>query len=307
MQDTIVSATAQTVPTGVSRISGPLSTTLAGNGADAVDVDIAILDSGIAPQPDLNVVGGKACNTSNTADANGHGSHVAGTAAARDDGNGVVGVAPGARLWAVKVLGSNGSGSTSQVICGIDWVTANASTIEVANMSLGGRGSEGNCNDGGYRQAICRAVSAGVTFVVAAGNDHRDARRYVPATFPEVITVSALSDFNGAPGGGAPSTCRSDQDDTLANYSNFGADIDLVAPGTCIVSTWKNGGLATLSGTSMASPHVAGAAALFKSLNPLATPAQVKAALIAGANLNWTQTSEDRDGIKEPLLNVAAL
>jgi subtilisin family serine protease len=117
--------------------------------------------------------------------------------------------------------------------------------------------------------------------------------------------VSALTDFNGQPGGGAAATCRADEDDTFANFSNFGADVDLIAPGVCILSTYLGSGYATLSGTSMASPHVAGAAALYKANHPGATPAQVKAALQSAGSLNWTDT-DDPDPIKEPLLNVDA-
>ncbi|HEV3364805.1 MAG TPA: S8 family serine peptidase, partial [Acidimicrobiia bacterium] len=163
--DRELEATAQALPTGIRRIDGQLSSTISGDGAGAVGVDIAILDTGIdLDHPDLNVVGGVNCSTGSTSDdGNGHGTHVAGTAAAKDDGVGVVGVAPGARLWAVRVLDNTGNGTWTSVICGIDWVTARASTIEVANMSLGGAGSAGTCTDGGLRQAICRSVASGVT------------------------------------------------------------------------------------------------------------------------------------------------
>jgi subtilisin family serine protease len=153
--------------------------------------------------------------------------------------------------------------------------------------------------------AICRSVQAGVTYAVAAGNSAADANNFVPATYSEVITVSALADFNGQPGGGAPATCRADEDDTFANFSNFGADVDIIAPGVCILSTYLGTGYNTLSGTSMASPHVAGAAALYKSTHPSATPAQVKTALQAAGNLNWNDT-DDPDPTKERLLNVDA-
>jgi subtilisin len=138
-------------------------------------------------------------------------------------------------------------------------------------------------------------VGSGVTFAVAAGNDATDVANQVPAAFPEVITVSALADFNGLPGGGAASTCRSDQDDTLADFSNYGAGVDLIAPGVCIHSTWNDGGYGTISGTSMASPHVAGAAALYRADFPGTTPAQVESALKSGGNLGWS-TSGDPDG-----------
>jgi subtilisin len=218
-----------------------------------------------------------------------------------------VGMAPGARIWPVKVLNAAGVGSTSDVICGIDYVTANADQIEVANMSLGGGGEDdGNCgetNNDAQHQAICASVAAGVTYVVAAGNDSADAATSTPAAYDEVITVSALADFNGQPGGGAASTCRSDVDDTFANFSNYGADVDLIAPGTCIHSTWMNGGYDTISGTSMASPHVAGGAALYLANNPGATPAQVQSALESAGSSDWNAT-DDPDSTKEPLLDV---
>jgi subtilisin len=208
----------------------------------------------------------------------------------------------------VKVLSAIGIGFTSEVICGIDYVAANASQIEVANMSLGGTGSDdgtcGNTSGDAQHRAICAAVGAGVTFVVAAGNDASDAAGFVPAAYDEVVTVSALADFNGQPGGGAASTCRADGDDTLADFSNFGADVDLIAPGVCIDSTYMLGGYDTLSGTSMASPHAAGGAALYLANNPGASPAQVKSALQAAGSLDWNN-SDDPDGVKERLLNVA--
>lgn len=295
----------QTIPTGILRINGDLSSTASGNGSGSVNVDVAVIDTGIdLTHPDLNVVGGVNCSTGNSyKDGHGHGSHVAGTIGAIDNDFGVVGVAPGARLWAVRVLNNAGSGSWSSVICGVDWVTANASVIEVANMSLGGTGSEEGCNDNGLQEAICNSVAAGVTYVVAAGNESDDAANHVPAAYDQVITVSALADFNGEPGGGAAATCRSDVDDTFANFSNYGSDVDLIAPGVCIESTWKGGGYNTISGTSMASPHVAGAAALYKASNPGASPAQVQNALQNAGNFDWNNV-DDPDNIKEPLLDV---
>lgn len=297
----------QSLPTGIDRIDADTNATAQIDGIDQrVDVDVAIIDTGIDPtHPDLNVVDGKNCSRGNSwADGNGHGTHVSGTVAALDNGIGVVGVAPGARLHAVRVLDNSGSGSWSSVICGIDWVTSRASTIKVANMSLGGTASEGTCTDGGLHQAICASVNAGVTYVVAAGNSAVDAKTSVPASFDQVITVSALADFNGQPGGGAAATCRTDVDDTFADFSNYGADVDIIAPGVCIQSTWKGGGYNTISGTSMATPHVTGAAALYKATNPSATPTQVQAALQAAGTDNWA-TGTDPDGTHEPLLNVA--
>jgi subtilisin len=305
-EDRVFTIQAQSIPTGITRIDANLSSTQSGNGSGSVNVDVAVIDTGIQTNhPDLNVVGGKNCSTGGSYnDGHGHGTHVAGTIGAKDDGVGVVGVAPGARLWAVRVLNNAGSGTTSSIICGVDWVTANAAIIEVANMSLGGSGSDSNCggNDT-YHNAICRSVNAGVTYVVAAGNSSANANNFRPATYEEVITVSALADFDGVAGGLGSATCRDDVDDTFANFSNYGADVDLIAPGVCILSTWKGSGYNTISGTSMASPHVAGAAALYKANNPSATPAQVKNALINNGNYNWNN-GDDPDGIKEPLLNV---
>jgi subtilisin len=311
--DGVVTTTAQTMPTGINRIDAEQSPTAAIDGVDSrVNVDVAVIDTGVdLDHPDLNVhrQGAHNCSTGNSADdGNGHGSHVAGTIGALDNNIGVVGVAPGARIWPVRVLNNAGSGTWADVICGIDYVTAHANEIEVANMSLGGSGADSACgtNADAMHEAICASVAAGVTYAVAAGNSASNASGFVPATFAEVITVSALADFNGQPGGGAAPTCRSDVDDTLADFSNFGADVDLIAPGVCVLSSWKGGGYNTISGTSMASPHVAGGAALYKATHPSDSPAMVKAALQAAGSTNWSNV-DDRDGIKENLLNVATL
>ena len=312
--DTMVRTTAQTTPTGVDRANADTSPTAAIDGTDErVNVDVAVIDTGVdLDHPDLNVYrpGAVDCSLGGLSpdDQNGHGTHVAGTIGALDNGAGVVGMTPGARIWPVKVLNATGAGTTSDVICGIDYVTAHADQIEVANMSLGGEGRDDrNCgltNGDAQHQAICESVEAGVTYTVAAGNSSANAATTTPAAYNEVITVSALSDFNGRPGGGAAPTCRNDVDDTFANYSNYGRDVDVIAPGTCIRSTWMNGGYNTVSGTSMASPHVAGAAALYLAGHPAATPAQVRSALRAAGSNTWND-ADDPDSTKEPLLDVA--
>lgn len=302
---------AQTIPTGVQRIFAPGNVNLDIDGADdfRVDVDVAVIDTGIDyKHPDLNVVarvdcssltGG--CKNNSGNDGHGHGSHVAGTIGALDNGIGAVGVAPGARLWAVKVLRNNGSGYISSIVAGIDWVTARASSIEVANMSLGCE-----CTSSAMNTAISNSVSAGVIYVVAAGNSAKDSSTFSPANHPDVITVSALADFDGIPGGLGAATCRADQDDTLADFSNFGSSVEIAAPGVCIYSTWKSGGYNTISGTSMASPHVAGAAALLASRNNPNSKADVlniRATLVNNGNFGWTDDSGD--GVQEPLLDVS--
>jgi subtilisin len=321
----------QVLPTGVDRVNAELSPTAAiatpdggtvGTGDSQspeaeLAVDVAVIDTGVdLDHPDLNVhtAGAKNCSTGRSADdGNGHGTHVAGTIAARDNTEGVAGVAPGARIWPVRVLNNAGSGTWSDVLCGIDYVTENAGDIEVANMSLGGPGSDdgacGTKNNDALHQAICESVDSGVTYVVAAGNASEDAANSVPAAYPEVITVSALADFDGAPEGLSGSTCRPDEDDTFADFSNHGTAVDLIAPGVCIESTWKGGGYDTISGTSMASPHVAGGAALYIAgggLTGVSTAnraATVRSALVNDGNLSW-DAADGRDGIQEPLLDV---
>jgi subtilisin family serine protease len=324
-QDTLVEAYAQTIPDGITRIgAAPLL-----NGT-ALDVDVAVIDTGIdMAHSDLNVVGGVDCVRPSRktgeckaggSDDNGHGTHVAGTIAALDNADGVVGVAPGARLYAVKVLDSAGSGTRSGVIAGIDWVTANAGIIDVANMSLGGGGSDdtdgADCglSTDAEHIAICNAIAAGVTFVVAAGNESTNAANSVPSSYDEVITVSALADFDGALGGlgsgsYAFSSCTESVDDSLACFSNYGHDVDIMAPGVGIYSTTLGGGYGSKSGTSMASPHVAGAAARLLAENPSWTPADVRAALLAAADGApcagpFGVCTDDPDGIQEPLLMV---
>jgi subtilisin family serine protease len=315
----------QIYPTGISRIGARLSKAAKIDGVDdRVDADVAILDTGIAKVPDLNVAGGYDCSTSNHArwrDVYGHGTHVAGTVGAIDNGSGVVGVAPGVRLWAVKVIDDSGSGMLSWYACGIDWVFAQRDPldpskplIEAVNMSITKWGHDdgacGTLNNDFLHAAICRLVKSGVTVVAAAANDSGNAALRVPGSYDEVITVSALADTDGKPGGLGGHLCFSwggyDTDDTFADFSNYGPDVDLIAPGKCIYSTVPGGGYKYMSGTSMAAPHVTGAVALVKATRPYFTPAEVKEALQYLGNLNWRVTT-DPDKTHEKLLDVSRL
>jgi len=264
---------AQSIPTGIDRIDAEA---LANEG---VGVGVAVLDTGIdLTHPDLKAnlsTYSKNCilTARSATDDNGHGTHVAGTIAALDNTIGVVGVAPKAKLFAVKVLNKNGSGSWSTIICGLDWVKANAANlgINVINMSIGGTGSSdnncGNTNNDALHKALCRTRDAGITNVVAAGNESKNASLSVPAAYNDaVITVSALADSDGKAGALGAATSYG-ADDSFATFSNFGSAVDIAAPGVSIKSTYKGGVYATMSGTSMATPHVAGAAALYISKN----------------------------------------
>jgi subtilisin family serine protease len=263
----------QVATRGFRRVGGlNMSSVTVDNKDDKTDADIAIVDSGVQPdQPDLRVAGGVDCadNTGNWGDVNGHGTMVAGIVAAKDNKFGIVGVAAGARIWSVRVLDSNLNGEDSALLCGLDWITANSKTINVANLSLEAPGSDdGNCgmtNHDPVHYAICQSVDKGVVYVAAAGNDATNVKNVVPAAYSEVIATSGIADSDGAPGGhGAPDPCMGLPDDTFAPFSNFGARIDIAAPSVCISSLYTGSNVATDSGTSFASPFVAGAAAVYE-------------------------------------------
>ena len=320
-QDVVVRVAAQILPTGIDRINAELNPAAQIDGVDVlaerIDVDIAILDTGIdLDHPDLNVFSYTYCkqqgpfnancanNDVSANDIHGHGTHVAGIAAAIDNTINVVGVAPGARLWAIKVLEDDGFGSGAQIIAGVDYVTQHFADIEVANLSLTGDGTFQALDD-----AIAAAVAKGVVFTLAAGNDGVDVSTVFPAGHPDAITVSAFEDYDGILGGVSGNT----QDDTFAGWSNDGAGIDMMAPGVIIRSTKTGGGTRNMSGTSMAAPHVAGAAALYLSQNPGADPVSVKTALLDTADYTPCANSadgtcaDDFDGIQEPLLMYKSL
>lgn len=229
----------QVTPWGINRVGGASSS----NGT------AWILDTGVdLDHPDLNVdtelsavFVSRGPGSGSPDDGNGHGTHVAGTIAALDNDQGVVGVAAGASVVGVKVLDNRGSGSYSDIIAGIDYVASNASSGDVANMSLGGGTSEA------LDDAVRNAADQGIYFAVAAGNDGADANNYSPARveYNNVWTISAT-----------------DESDGFASFSNWSGPTDppveYAAPGAAILSLWSDGGTNTISGTSMASPHAAG-------------------------------------------------
>ncbi len=248
-------------------LSRSFTTTATGAGVTAYVIDTGIRTSHV----DFGgraVSGFDAVDGGTADDCNGHGTHVAGTT-----GGNAYGVAKSVRLVAVRVLDCAGSGATSGVIAGVDWVTGNhaAGAPAVANMSLGGGSSAA------LDQAVARSIADGVTYAVAAGNDGGGLQDFLgqsnacngsPAKVPAALTVGAT-----------------DANDNRASYSNIGRCLDLFAPGSAIASAWSTGDTATntISGTSMATPHVAGVAALYLQGNPSASPATVASAIVGGA------------------------
>ncbi|MGA4797501.1 S8 family serine peptidase [Streptomyces lavendulocolor] len=215
-------------------------------------------------------------NDNDASDGNGHGTHVAGTIAGAAHG-----VAKKAKVVAVRVLDDNGSGTTEQVVAGIDWVTKNHQGPSVANMSLGGG------VDPALDAAVSKAIASGVTFAIAAGNESSDAGQSSPARVPEAITVAS-----------------STKDDQQSDFSNYGSVVDVYAPGSDITSAWNDSdeGTKTISGTSMATPHVAGAAAVYLAGHQDATPEQVAKALTEGATAD--KISNPAQGTPNKLLKI---
>lgn len=225
----------QSTPWGVTRVKGGAGTGSGGGTAWVIDTGIDL------DHPDLNVDTARSrsfIRDLSPNDANGHGSHVSGIIGARDNSIGVVGVSPGATLVAVRVLDRNGRGANSDVIAGVDYVAGNGHSGDVANMSLGGGVSTALDN------AVVAAAATGVKFTLAAGNESDSATNHSPARAngPNVYTVSSFA-----------------KNDQWSSFSNFGnPPVDYAEPGSSIPSTYKDGGYATLSGTSMAAPHLAG-------------------------------------------------
>ncbi len=326
--DQLYVAGAQTTPTGVKRVFASTNNALKIDEAAnfTVNADVAVIDFGVDfEHPDLVVLKRTYCNGTEKAasckdetgtDENGHGTHVAGTIAAIDNGVGVVGVAPSARIWAVKVLDPNSF--ESEIVAGINWVTSKAADIEVANMSI--QCPALPCEPKTIKEAVTKSVEAGVVHVGIAGNQGKEASQTGLATIPLSITASAIADYDGLPNEAAtalwyPScnatkqekdTGKDANDDNLATFSNWGAAVEITAPGVCIYSTYKGKGYAYETGTSMAAPHVAGAAAILAALsnpNNKGDVEAIKATLVNAGNLNWTDRPGDPS--KEKLLDLS--
>lgn len=240
----------QTVPWGITRVQAPVAQT---RGFTGSGVKVAVLDTGISTHPDLNIRGGVSFvpGEPTVADGNGHGTHVSGTIAGLNNNIGVLGVAPNVELYGVKVLGANGSGSISGIAQGLQWAGNNG--MHVANLSLGSSQPSAT-----LEQAVNQATSQGVLVVAASGNSGAGTVGY-PARYANAMAVGAT-----------------DQNNNRASFSQYGQGLDIVAPGVGVESTYPGNRYTSLSGTSMATPHVAGVAALVKQKNPSWSNVQVR-------------------------------
>jgi subtilisin family serine protease len=295
-QDQVVRAVEQVVPWGINRIDADISTTLAGNGSGEIsNVNTYIIDTGVdASHADLNVV--NHVNPSGAGggniDCNGHGTHVAGTVAAEDNTEDVVGVAPGAPITGVKVLGCSGKGTTSGVIKGIDWVTQNAAKPAIANMSLGGGASQAEDD------AVRESADSGVFYSIAAGNNDANACNYSPARAGRTKNDDGTWNKDN----GIMTVAATNSSEEEASWSNHGPCVDIWAPGVNVKSTKLGGGTTLMSGTSMAAPHVGGGGALYLSNpppdpdtgQPLDKPVDVEKGLKATAVNTGTENDNDQ-------------
>jgi subtilisin family serine protease len=262
-KDGVATLSAQTIPWGIGTGNGvhaTVSSTQAGNGSGSVTgPTVFVIDTGIATHSDLNKVGHVNYAGGANDDCNGHGTHVAGTIGARDNTSHVVGVAPDVNLFGVKVLSCSGSGSWSAIISGMNYVASHPASQRVANMSVGG------AKNTSVNAAAANMVASNVAVAVAAGNSGADAANYSPASEPSVLTVAS-------------------HDSAGIHRGNYGSVVDVSAPGVSVLSTWLNEGTTTLTGTSMASAHAAGALALYRANNPGATATTAMNAVKANTN-----------------------
>jgi len=282
--NTVPSGSGQQIPWSVAAVGGQSSWAISGDGQGTVTVHIYLLDTGVAnadnndPDDDLLLVESIDFREGfdDASDYDGHGTHIAGIIGAVDDNTGLVGIAPGARLHNYKVLGDNGSSDVSVVIAAIEHITAeklaNPSQPMIVNLSLGEDIDTPEYS--ALDEAVEASVAVGVVYIIAAGNQDRAVANVTPAKVADAITVGSF-----------------DTTGTFSWFSNWGPGVDILAPGEGIVSLSPSSGPVEMTGTSMATPHVTGAAALYLSQNPTASPSQVEAALVALAQSFVTSAS----------------
>jgi hypothetical protein len=289
--DKTMHAVAQTLPWGINRVDADISSTTAGNGSGAITgVNAYVIDTGIDPAlTDLNVVNHVNFAGGKNTDCNGHGTHVAGIVAAKDNTSAVVGVAPGAPLTGVKVLDCYGDGYLRNILKGVDWVTANASKPAIANMSLAGPTSQ-TLDD-----AVRKSASSGVFYSIAAGNNSANACNYSPARAGRTKNADGTWNKNN----GVMTTAATDRYDQEPSWSNFGSCVDIWAPGVGILSTWEGGGTEMLGGTSQAAAHVGGGGALYLSSQAGASPSSVERALKRAAKTTINTSKNGRSILRE--------
>jgi len=306
VSQTALLAAGETVPAGIKRIQAASDTKVAGS---VTATSIAIVDTGIDLQhPDLTSARhGINCvtNGASSQDDNGHGTAVAGIISASNTNSGIVGVAPGVRVYAVKVADATGYAWNSDVICGLDWIMKNKQTshISIASMSLGFSGIASNtCNFDPLHTSITSLTNAGVLTVVSAGNNHQPISTAIPAAYNEVLVATSMTDLDGIPGGlgGNAGTCSpGDVDDTAASYSNYniGSNNNVIAaPGTCVYTTYLRSisSYITMTGTSFSAPHVSGVVALCIQNGACAgkTPSEIKSIILAAATAKDNEAGE---------------
>ena len=309
--NTDVPVDAQFISTGLDRIDLDKATTSSyrpDSRETKINVDVAVIDSGVHPHPDLNLFQSQVFIPGADTEIEEHATHVAGICCARDNLGGVVGAAQGARIWSLKVCGGEAGPDlcrTSSMIAANDYIIANAASIEIATQSIGG----GNARGAAHDTSITNVINAGITFFQSAGNNAALCQAGFGCDHPTAIVVSALQDFDGRCGGLRNAQSASGatlRDDTLAVYSNYGPQIDIMAPGSLILSTWpfggqgaenpgqinalypyigasEQGGYIAVSGTSMSTPLAAGVGAVIKVANPSFTPAQIKSNMQSNA------------------------
>lgn len=318
----------QRIPSWLKRIGATRTVKGLGNHrtSSRFDADVAIIDSGISKKhPDVKPAGGKDCSKSGTwGDGYGHGTGVASILGARDDRQGIVGLLPGVRLWSVRIFDDSGRGSVSGVLCALDWMAGKkdrthkdrpffeGATMSFAVIMRGRAPSTKPCGQGRpdvIHTAVCRVVRQGTILVAAAGNYGDSAKQRAPAAYPEVITVSAMADFDGKPGGkGRQSQAclpgsAIERDDAFTTFSSYGSAVDLIAPGKCIWVATKGGRYARVAGTSFATPIVLAVALRYRQRYPSAKPNQVRMALIKAGRKDW-RVGTDPDKLHEPRVDM---